>query len=655
MSTIKFIYMKNIYKVELKKNKSINDILSKYASFINIKLKELTFIYKGKNLSLNNNIALEGLKDKYMIIFVFSLNRNTENKKKKITNHIICPQCQDLAFISNLEDKIITKCINKHIFTDLTLNFFIHSQYIDESKIKCDKCDNYKYYYDKFYLDQNNKKICPLCTLLENSNEMIDYDFKYTYCNIHKGKLLSYCNNCKHNLCAKCEFEHKKHKVITFKQILNNKKIIEEVKNDENKINECKNELKNIINYFNDLVINLISDLDKYSKIFQIIINSSEYLDNYESIINLLNFKPKKIFKDINSIINEKNISNKIKYILTLYENRKNEMTIIYKNKDSVEIKLFDKEFIANNKKNCYLLINNKKVDLCGYYNFDKSETKSNRIVKLVENKTITNMSYMFYNCKSLLSLPDISKWNTINVTNINSIFSGCSSLTVLSDISKWNTSNITNFHGIFSNCKSLLSFPNIGKWTTKNVLDMSDMFSNCKSLKSIPDISHWNTENVTNMSNIFNNCESLLSLPDISKWNTNNVTNLCSIFSGCKSLLSLPDISKWKTTNINNMSFIFFKCSSLSSLPDISKWNTSRVNNMSYMFYQCESLLSLPDISKWNTSIVTNMSYMFHSCKSLTSLPELSKWNIKKNIDTNSMFKDCKETLNIPYKFPFV
>ena len=49
MSTIKFIYMKNIYKVELKKNKSINDILSKYASFINIKLKELTFIYKGKN------------------------------------------------------------------------------------------------------------------------------------------------------------------------------------------------------------------------------------------------------------------------------------------------------------------------------------------------------------------------------------------------------------------------------------------------------------------------------------------------------------------------------------------------------------------------------------------------------------------------------
>ena len=43
----------------------------------------------------------------------------------------------------------------------------------------------------------------------------------------------------------------------------------------------------------------------------------------------------------------------------------------------------------------------------------------------------------MFYNCSSLISLPDISKWNTNNITNIRYIFSECISLSHLSDLSK--------------------------------------------------------------------------------------------------------------------------------------------------------------------------------------------------------------------------
>ena len=32
-------------------------------------------------------------------------------------------------------------------------------------------------------------------------------------------------------------------------------------------------------------------------------------------------------------------------------------------------------------------------------------------------------MSYIFYKCESLSSLPDISKWNTNNVTNMLDMF----------------------------------------------------------------------------------------------------------------------------------------------------------------------------------------------------------------------------------------
>ena len=54
-------------------------------------------------------------------------------------------------------------------------------------------------------------------------------------------------------------------------------------------------------------------------------------------------------------------------------------------------------------------------------------------------------MSYMFYECSSLKSLPDISKWDTKNVTDMSGMFSECSSLNNLPDISKWDTKNVTN------------------------------------------------------------------------------------------------------------------------------------------------------------------------------------------------------------------
>jgi len=49
-------------------------------------------------------------------------------------------------------------------------------------------------------------------------------------------------------------------------------------------------------------------------------------------------------------------------------------------------------------------------------------------------------MSDLFHNCRSLSSLPDISKWNTSNVNNMsnkNEMFSVCFSLLLLPDISK--------------------------------------------------------------------------------------------------------------------------------------------------------------------------------------------------------------------------
>ena len=46
-------------------------------------------------------------------------------------------------------------------------------------------------------------------------------------------------------------------------------------------------------------------------------------------------------------------------------------------------------------------------------------------------------MTSRFYECESLISLPDISKWNTSNAEFSNNMFGNCVSLISLPDISK--------------------------------------------------------------------------------------------------------------------------------------------------------------------------------------------------------------------------
>ena len=49
----------------------------------------------------------------------------------------------------------------------------------------------------------------------------------------------------------------------------------------------------------------------------------------------------------------------------------------------------------------------------------------------------------------------------------MNNAFEGCNSLISLPDILKWNISNAENKENLFSGCLSLISFPNIIKTTS--------------------------------------------------------------------------------------------------------------------------------------------------------------------------------------------
>ena len=98
------------------------------------------------------------------------------------------------------------------------------------------------------------------------------------------------------------------------------------------------------------------------------------------------------------------------------------------------------------------------------YSNFSEITTKTkmeekynNSTINYIRDEIIIyqhnyyyDMSYMFYYCISLLSLPDISKWNTNHVKNMNHMFYHCISISSLPDISKWNTNNVKDMSYMF-------------------------------------------------------------------------------------------------------------------------------------------------------------------------------------------------------------
>ena len=299
----------------------------------------------------------------------------------------------------------------------------------------------------------------------------------------------------------------------------------------------------------------------------------------------------------INALYNQ--YKNNFKFI-SHKEKTKNEMTINYSIGDYEYIRIFSKKFVENNKNNCKIIVNGKdEIDLCEYIDKNNLKSKNKTLeIKLIEKKTITDMSYMFLDCRRLTFIENLN-WNTIKVNDMSYMFSSCLNLQFLPDISNWNTSNVTNMKG---------------------------MFELCISLSSIPDISQWDTSSVTDIKYLFNRCFSLIELPDISKWSISNVTDLTGIFYECISIKSLPNISVWNTSNVTNMSYLFNKCSSLKTLPDISVWDTSKVTNMSYMFNECSSLKTLQNISNWNIDNVTNKSCIFNGCKKLSYIPEKFK-----------------------------
>ena len=102
--------------------------------------------------------------------------------------------------------------------------------------------------------------------------------------------------------------------------------------------------------------------------------------------------------------------------------NDKNEGKLLYKNQaysifgliyaieNETLINIFYYDFYKKNKNNCKMIINNKLYLLSDKYNISDGNQKILKIKLMIIYNTKIDLSYMFYNCKSLKKFYGISK-----------------------------------------------------------------------------------------------------------------------------------------------------------------------------------------------------------------------------------------------------
>ena len=194
-------------------------------------------------------------------------------------------------------------------------------------------------------------------------------------------------------------------------------------------VKENKNECKIIYNTKEYELKEYIEDIDKnyeHNKSIKIIL-----------IINVNITKLNRMLYDCKYLIS-------IRFISKLENNNINESFSDYNSNNSSE-KAIDSNRSENSKSFYNDTSEPSAISLKSNNSISINDSLNKEYI-LLSNKifcNITNMDSMFYGCSFLISLPDLSKFDTKNVTNMSSMFSKCSSLITLPDISEWNTSSV--------------------------------------------------------------------------------------------------------------------------------------------------------------------------------------------------------------------
>ena len=581
---IRFLYCQKDVVIRCKRSELLKDIISLFGTKSKLSVEEFCFLYQNQTINPDLTLAQINNKDEEILIFVCP-NKNKENENKiKESDYIKCEKYGVPAIVEFLNDYSITLTDGKHDKKIIKLYDYNNTQIIDQSKIKCSKCSKSKLDKNKnkfYYCFECKKNFCFICQSSHKKHKnIVDYPLKYFRCMKHFKELNSFCLDCKKNLCISCSNQHKEHNKIDFNNLSKeeNKELIEKIL----EVKELADSIIYSLQKFKD-------NLDVYVKINEKLNENIKNMNfNYEILKSMKNLMEISFLKkDINQILKSKDINEKFKKIMSIYDimnSKPNEITFrikVEKNDLNKTIYFLDNtqesdgEYNENgnyvkhnhdnlkeiNENNTTLIIDGKTIP---FKKFFIPKITGIYSIKLIFKNKLSNCAYMFYNCKNIIEI-DFSRFNMENITNMQSMFDSCSGL------------------------KSL----NLEYFETRKVTNMSFMFYNCSLLTSL-DLKSFNTNNVTNMMCMFGGdedegCCSLTTI-NLTSFNTQNVSDMYHMFYNCSSLTTL-NLTSFKTDNVISMNNMFAKCFSLTSL-NLSSFNADNADT-SEMFDHCINLFS--------------------------------------------------------------
>lgn len=191
---------------------------------------------------------------------------------------------------------------------------------------------------------------------------------------------------------------------------------------------------------------------------------------------------------------------------------------------------------------------NGEIIDLTGYLEYGDTEN-------------VTSMSNMFYECRSLTTVPRL---DASNVTDMIYMFYGCNNLTTLQ---LDNTSKVAFMNSMFYYCPKLQTIPQLD---TSSATDMTNMFSNCYKLEKI-DITHYNLTSAVNSQYMCSECYSLKSL--IIRGFGNNYSLNSTSFRNCFHILGTTD-SAYNPTGAKD-GYIYVPKNMVDTLKSATNWST--------------------------------------------------------------------------------
>lgn len=171
-------------------------------------------------------------------------------------------------------------------------------------------------------------------------------------------------------------------------------------------------------------------------------------------------------------------------------------------------------------------------------------------VPEIFDFSNVTDLSYFFDTCRSLISLPSNLNWEKI--ANVVAAFRGTTSLNYEVNIEPL---DVLSLEGIFqrSNISKILNLSVQNAYTAFNAfessklteignIDLPDIITATYAFSNIP-IVHFPKINIPKIADcgfIFYNNQSMQSLE---YWDFSNVTNTANMFKGCSALSSIGDV----------------------------------------------------------------------------------------------------------------